>query len=214
MNFFLHYPQHYPQTYTHLYSDTKNNKTNQKDIMINHKSCFMDKHKFKDKLFYTIIDSKIGNLGIAATPFGLGKIDFFPTQDYEQRLCKFFDVKILERDDTNEILKNTEKQLKLYFDGKLKKFDIPLDLRGSDFQKKNWNFVLTIPYGEVVSYSFVAKSIGKPNASRAVGNAVHANPIPIVIPCHRVVGKDGSLTGYSSGLKIKKILLNLECKPI
>ncbi|MEM2900771.1 MAG: methylated-DNA--[protein]-cysteine S-methyltransferase [Thermoplasmata archaeon] len=138
----------------------------------------------------------------------MARIDFFPSQNYELKLSKFFDVK---RDDSNRILNQTKIELKLYFDGKLKKFDIPLDVKGTQFQKKVWNFILTIPYGEVVSYSFIAKSIGSRKAFRAVGNAVHANPVPIVIPCHRVIGKNGSLTGYSSGLKIKKRLLNLEC---
>ena len=101
-------------------------------------------------------------------------------------------------------------QLLLYFDGKLKSFDLCLDPQGSDFQKKAWNALLTIPYGKTISYGEQAALIGQPTASRAVGMANGKNPIPIIIPCHRVIGKDGSLTGFSSGLNAKQFLLALE----
>ncbi len=162
-----------------------------------------------DKASYTIIDTKIGKLGLVATRLGLARLDFSPGAGYEDELRKHFDVK---RDDRNALLKEAKAQLEAFLEGKLKKFDIALDMRGTEFQKKTWNALLTIPYGEVVSYAFIARKIGHPNAARAVGMANHANPLPIVVPCHRVIGKDGSLTGYGGGLKIKKALLAIEGK--
>lgn len=101
-------------------------------------------------------------------------------------------------------------QLNRYFSGELKAFSLKLNPQGSVFQKKAWDALLTIPYGETISYEEQAMRIGQPTASRAVGMANGKNPIPIIIPCHRVIGKDGSLTGFSSGLNAKKYLLALE----
>jgi len=101
-------------------------------------------------------------------------------------------------------------QLHEYLEGKRRTFDVPLDLRGTPFQQAVWNQLLRIPYGETRSYSEVAASIGRPTALRAVGRAVGANPVSIVIPCHRVIGKDGSLVGYGGGLPLKERLLALE----
>ena len=101
-------------------------------------------------------------------------------------------------------------QLSEYFAGKRKKFDLPLDLNGTDFQLSVWRALLKIPYGETRTYGEIAKSLGKPGAARAVGMANHDNPVAVVIPCHRVVGHDGSLTGYAGGLHLKQALLSLE----
>ncbi len=103
-----------------------------------------------------------------------------------------------------------EKQLKEYFQGKCRKFDLPLDLRGTAFQKKVWAALRRIPFGRTASYGEIAARIGKPRASRAVGGANHANPVPVVVPCHRVIGHDGSLVGFGGGLGLKKKLLKLE----
>jgi len=110
--------------------------------------------------------------------------------------------------------KNIEarKQLKEYFDGKRKEFSLPLHIEGTSFQKKVWNALEKIPYGETRSYEWVARKIGIPRASRAVGNAVGANPISIVIPCHRVIRKDGRLGGYGYGAAMKKKLLEIELR--
>ena len=105
------------------------------------------------------------------------------------------------------------KQLRQYFDGERTVFDLPLDLQGTPFQLAVWNELLKIPYGETRSYGEIARRIGKPGAARAVGMANHENPVAIVIPCHRVVGADGTLTGYAGGLDIKKKLLELELQP-
>lgn len=101
-------------------------------------------------------------------------------------------------------------QLHEYLEGQRRTFDVPLDLRGTPFQEAVWNQLLKIPYGVTRSYAEVAASIGRPTALRAVGGAVAANPISIIIPCHRVIGKDGSLVGYGGGLPLKERLLALE----
>jgi methylated-DNA-[protein]-cysteine S-methyltransferase len=101
-------------------------------------------------------------------------------------------------------------QLSEYFEGKRKQFDLPLDLRGTDFQGSVWKALQKIPFGTTVSYGELAAAIGKPRACRAVGMANNRNPIVIIIPCHRVIGHDGSLTGYGGGLKVKQFLLDLE----
>jgi methylated-DNA-[protein]-cysteine S-methyltransferase len=101
-------------------------------------------------------------------------------------------------------------QLREYFDGRLRRFEIPLDLRGTAFQLRAWRALMEIPYGQTCSYGAQALAIGQPRAVRAVGLANGRNPLPIVIPCHRVVGKNGLLTGYSGGLERKRFLLDLE----
>lgn len=108
------------------------------------------------------------------------------------------------------IAKRAEAQLMEYFKGERKEFDIQLMPSGTPFQMKVWNALQTIPYGETKSYGKIAAQIGKPRACRAVGMANNRNPISIIIPCHRVIGADGSLTGYGGGLDIKRTLLTLE----
>ncbi|MDR1476532.1 MAG: methylated-DNA--[protein]-cysteine S-methyltransferase [Rickettsiales bacterium] len=110
------------------------------------------------------------------------------------------------------LLREAESQLRAYFAERLKKFDLPLDPRGTEFQRKAWNALLEIPYGETRSYGEIAARIGNPKACRAVGMANNRNPISIIVPCHRVVGADGSLVGYGGGLGVKKFLLELESK--
>jgi len=102
------------------------------------------------------------------------------------------------------------RQLNAYFAGELKEFEIPLLMLGTEFQKRVWKALLTIPYGETMSYGELAKKIGEPKAVRAVGAANGQNPLPIIVPCHRVIGSDGSLTGFGGGLENKKKLLELE----
>ncbi|MCL2196973.1 MAG: methylated-DNA--[protein]-cysteine S-methyltransferase [Treponema sp.] len=114
-----------------------------------------------------------------------------------------------EKDET-KILKETIKQLGEYFDKKRKNFNLPISLHGTDFQIKVWNALKKIPYGETCSYTQLAAAIGNPKACRAVGMANNKNPAAIIIPCHRVIGSNGSLTGYAGGLEIKKRLLDLE----
>ena len=111
-----------------------------------------------------------------------------------------------------ELLKRTIQELEEYFEGKRKKFDVPLNPKGTEFMKKVWDELLKIPYGKTTTYGEIAKNIGNPKASRAVGLANHNNPIPIIIPCHRVIGKNKKLIGYALPLVKKEYLLNLELK--
>jgi len=106
--------------------------------------------------------------------------------------------------------KEVQRQLKAYFAGKLKDFDLPLSPQGTEFQLKVWKTLRTIPYGKTWSYGELARRIRRPDAQRAVGAANGQNPIPVIVPCHRVIGADGSLTGFGGGLPIKKTLLALE----
>ncbi|RPI76326.1 MAG: methylated-DNA--[protein]-cysteine S-methyltransferase [Desulfobacteraceae bacterium] len=103
-------------------------------------------------------------------------------------------------------------QLKEYFRGQRKEFDLPLNLRGTPFQKKAWRTLLKVPYGQTCSYRDLAIAVGKPKATRAIGGANHRNPIPIIVPCHRVIGAKGALTGYGGGLWRKQWLLEHEKK--
>lgn len=112
----------------------------------------------------------------------------------------------------NKILLQAEKELEEYFDGKRKKFTLPLNIRGTDFQLRVWNVLREIPYGETRSYKEVALAAGNEKASRAVGMANNKNPILIVVPCHRVIGSNGAMTGFACGLDVKKKLLELEKK--
>lgn len=105
---------------------------------------------------------------------------------------------------------NVFAELEEYFNCSRRSFDVPLDIRGTDFQKDVWNELLKIPFGRTVSYKYIARSLGDENAIRAVGRANGSNPIPIIIPCHRVISDDGTLGGYSGGLEIKRKLLKLE----
>ena len=115
-------------------------------------------------------------------------------------------------DRSSDLLIRVENEINEYFCGKRFDFDIPLCLNGTRFQLSVWQALLNIPYAQTVSYSDVAKSIGKPNACRAAGGAIGKNPIMIIIPCHRVIGKGGGLVGFSSGIDVKRTLLDVEKK--
>ena len=108
------------------------------------------------------------------------------------------------------LLERAEGQIREYFDGRRQEFDLPLTFAGTDFQKKVWHALTEIPYGETVTYGALAERIGCPGGARAVGAANHCNPLPILVPCHRVVGVGGNLTGYAGGVEMKKALLELE----
>lgn len=114
------------------------------------------------------------------------------------------------KNESNAITDNTRIQLLEYFAGTRKDFDLPIALHGTEFQQRAWHALLTIPYGETRSYSEQAILTGNPNAVRAVGRTNGLNPIGIVVPCHRVIGKSGKLTGYAAGLEVKRFLLDLE----
>ena len=115
-----------------------------------------------------------------------------------------------ERNDANQWMNRAADELRSYFAGNLRVFSVPLDLQGTEFQLRVWNHLSQIPYGETRSYGQVAEAIGRPKAVRAVGAANGSNPVAIIVPCHRVIGANGKLTGYGGGLPLKKRLLELE----
>ena len=115
-----------------------------------------------------------------------------------------------ESEKETPLIQKTIKELEEYFEGKRKFFDIPISIKGTEFQEKVWEALLRIPYGETKSYEDIAKMIGCPKGARAVGMANHNNKIIIIIPCHRVIGKDGKLIGYAGGLPVKEKLLQIE----
>lgn len=126
----------------------------------------------------------------------------------DDRIKKALNAEFIEKDD--EVLRETRKQLDEYFKMKRKSFDIPLLMLGTAFQKSVWSALLEIPYAKTASYLELSQSIGKEKAVRAVANANGANAIAIIIPCHRIIGSNGELTGYAGGLSVKKKLLDLE----
>jgi methylated-DNA-[protein]-cysteine S-methyltransferase len=148
----------------------------------------------------TRIESPVGPLVLAADEAGLRSITFAPR---EQEL-------VASRDEEAGPLQEPIRQLWAYFGGELEKFDLVLSPAGTPFQLEVWRRLDEIPYGQTISYGELARRIGKPKASRAVGLANGSNPIPIVIPCHRVIGSNGKLTGYGGGLPLKEKLLALE----
>jgi len=115
-----------------------------------------------------------------------------------------------ERNDSNTWIKQAAGELQAYFAGKVRSFNVPLDMQGTDFQLSVWNELVKIPYGETRSYAQIAEAVGRPKAVRAVGAANGSNPLAIIVPCHRVIGSGGKLTGYGGGLPLKKRLLELE----
>jgi O-6-methylguanine DNA methyltransferase len=144
------------------------------------------------------------NLRLVASDSGICAIDFDPTRPVGRP------PEPSRQNDDNPLLSEAARQLRSYFDGSLREFRLPLDLRGTDFQKRVWHELESIPFGETRSYSQIAGAIGRPRAVRAVGAANGANPVPIVVPCHRVIGAGGKLVGYGGGLPLKKLLLELE----
>lgn len=155
--------------------------------------------------FFKEIPSPVGILKLVASDAGLVAILW--ENDNPKRIP--FKSR-LEKKDYHSILKEAEVQLKAYFDGKLDKFSLPLDFAGTEFQKKVWEALLTIPFGQTRSYLQIAQQIGNPKAVRAVGAANGKNPISIVVPCHRVIGANGKLTGFAGGLPTKQYLLDIE----
>ena len=150
------------------------------------------------------IDSPVGRLTLVATDEGLAGILW--EKDGPDRVR----LKIDAEDATHPVLVETERQLKEYFAGRRKAFALKLDVAGTPFQRKVWNALLTIPFGETRSYGEIARQIGNPGAMRAVGAANGRNPVSIVAPCHRVIGSTGKLTGFGGGLDVKAQLLALE----
>ena len=155
---------------------------------------------------YTQMESPVGPLLLVADDAGLREILFVNGTHHAKPNPEW--------SEDEAPVKETMRQLRAYFAGKLERFDLPLAPQGTPFQLDVWRRLCEIPYGETISYGELARKIGNPNASRAVGLANGSNPIPIVIPCHRVIGSNGKLTGYGGGLPIKEKLLALERKQL
>jgi methylated-DNA-[protein]-cysteine S-methyltransferase len=155
-------------------------------------------------LFYKEMKSPVGKLKLVASSRALVGVL------WEQERPNRVKLGIMSLDPRHPILLETERQLSEYFVGKRTCFDLPLDLNGTEFQKKVWQALREIPFGTTKSYLDLARAIGSPTASRAVGAAHGKNPLSIVVPCHRVVGTDGTLTGFAGGLETKAALLALE----
>ncbi|WP_296607099.1 methylated-DNA--[protein]-cysteine S-methyltransferase [Nocardioides sp.] len=153
---------------------------------------------------WTVIDSPVGELRLVEHNGAITAIEFSPFRDSDGRPRG-------DRDDDHPLLVETTRQLRAYFDRDLKEFDLPLAPVGSAFQQRVWQALLGVGWGETASYGEIAHRLGMTNAaSRAVGLANGRNPIPIVIPCHRIIGANGTLTGYAGGLPRKQLLLELE----
>ncbi|HKD78400.1 MAG TPA: methylated-DNA--[protein]-cysteine S-methyltransferase [Candidatus Angelobacter sp.] len=154
-------------------------------------------------IFFSVIQSPVGPLLIAATETGLRYLHFYRGKPPQSAAGEVWI-------ESSEKLRRYEEQISGYFRGELREFTCPLDLVGTTFQKDCWQALLRIPYGQTRSYAEIAREIGRPQAFRAVGQANHDNPIAIIVPCHRVVGANGTLTGYGGGLTTKENLLQLE----
>ncbi len=150
---------------------------------------------------YLTTPQPVGQLEIIASEKGLVAVLWRDDERWDFRHSKL---------EANVITEQTEQQLKEYFAGDRRDFDLPLDLRGTDFQKMVWESLATIPFGETVSYAEQAARLGRPTAVRAVASANGSNPVSIILPCHRVVGSNGKLTGYAGGLAAKRFLLEHE----
>ncbi|OTG96423.1 methylated-DNA--[protein]-cysteine S-methyltransferase [Acinetobacter sp. ANC 3832] len=156
------------------------------------------------KLVFTEMASPVGLLKLVATDQALVAVLWENENPKRIRLAE------LVEDKKHPILLETQKQLNEYFVGQRTQFDLPLDFEGTEFQKKIWQALLTIPFGETRSYKQIAEQVGNVKAVRAVGAANGKNPISIIAPCHRVVGANGKLVGFAGGLENKSILLELE----
>lgn len=151
----------------------------------------------------TVIDSPVGRLYLAAADTGLTHVLFVAGMQSPPSV-------VPGRGEAARILRETERQLSEYFAGRLREFDLPLAPSGTEFQLATWRALREIAFGRTMSYAQLARRLGRPRAVRAVGTANGANPISIIVPCHRVIGSDGSLTGFGGGLDVKRQLLTHE----
>jgi O-6-methylguanine DNA methyltransferase len=162
-----------------------------------------------EKIYYSSFHSPfLKMVFVASTKKGVCMVDFRTSEKvFLKRLKEYFPGEIIRNDQRN---RKTVSQLKKYLNGRLKKFDCSLDLRGTPFEKKVWSELAKIPYGQTRSYKEIAQAIGHPEAFRAVGNANGKNSLPLIIPCHRVIESKGGLGGFGHGINVKKRLLDLE----
>ena len=153
---------------------------------------------------YDIVESPVGELLVAATDRGLCRISYGP-EGMDETLARTFGARVL-----HVPLDDVRRELDEYFEGRRREFDLPIDLRVAPFHEAVLAELARVPYGRTETYGALAAKAGRPGAARAVGTVMNRNPIPIVLPCHRVIGANGSLTGYAGGLDVKRRLLQLE----
>ena len=153
---------------------------------------------------YDVTESPVGELFIASTDRGLCRISY-RIEGQEEELARVYGVRVLRLP-----LDDVRRELDEYFEGQRHEFDLPLDLRVAPFHEAVLHELARVPYGRTETYGALAAKVGRPKAARAVGMVMNRNPIPIVLPCHRVVGASGNLTGYAGGLERKELLLRLE----
>jgi methylated-DNA-[protein]-cysteine S-methyltransferase len=153
---------------------------------------------------YDVVPSPVGDLFVASTPRGLCRISY-TVEGSDEAVARVFGARVLRSP-----LDDVRRELDEYFEGKRRDFDLPLDLRVAPFHEAVLLELARVPYGQVDTYGHLAALVGRPKAARAVGTVMNRNPIPIVLPCHRIVGANGSLTGYAGGLPTKRHLLELE----
>ena len=165
------------------------------------------------RIAYHMMASPVGLLFLARTDQGLRYLQFMEKKSLKRMIAARSDIAPEAKWEPSLLdLKPVVEQLDAYFNGMLHVFDVPLDAVGSDFQKKVWAALSQIPFGKTRSYGEIAKAIRQPKASRAVGLANNLNPIAIIVPCHRVIGANGSMTGYGGGLPRKRWLLEHEAR--
>ncbi|OKP99901.1 hypothetical protein A3849_01535 [Paenibacillus sp. P46E] len=165
-------------------------------------------------VFYEEMDSPIGPLTLCATEAGLCLVKFGMLRDTASGISQWIKVQMGQvklHKDSSRLLEAVQ-QLEAYFAGELREFSLPLDLRGTVFQRQVWEALCAVPYAESASYKDIASKIGNPQAVRAVGGANNRNPVPVIVPCHRIIGSGGTLVGYAGGLGIKSRLLQLEAE--
>jgi O-6-methylguanine DNA methyltransferase len=163
--------------------------------------------KMQEILFLTHYQSPLGTYVLGSSKKGVVCVK---TEDRSKAYLSRWEREGIGLEDGEDHNLRLISQLDAYFAGKLREFKIPLDLRGTSFQRRVWELLCDIPWGETRSYGEIAKALGRPKGARAVGRAVGTNPVSIVVPCHRVIGSDGTLTGYGGGLDRKVALLELE----
>ena len=150
------------------------------------------------------VDSPVGPLQLGWSDRGLCRISYFE-DGFEEELARVFGPRVLRAP-----LDDVRRELDEYFEGRRRRFDLPIDLRVAPFPAAVLRELAAVPYGRTDTYGSLARKVGRPNAARAVGTVMNRNPIPIVLPCHRIVGASGALTGYAGGLEVKRRLLLLE----
>jgi methylated-DNA-[protein]-cysteine S-methyltransferase len=153
---------------------------------------------------YDVVPSPVGDLFVASTSRGLCRISY-TVEGQDEVIARTFGTRVL-----HSPLDDVRRELDEYFEGRRRDFDLPLDLRVAPFYEEVLHELARVPYGHVDTYGHLAALVGRPKAARAIGTVMNRNPIPIVLPCHRIIGANGSLTGYGGGLPAKRLLLELE----